>query len=47
MNLIRDKSKSSYCHITCATNTENIRFVFNSIKHTLMKETVSDLGMQI
>jgi guanine nucleotide-binding protein subunit alpha len=47
MDLIRDKNKTSYSHITCATNTENIRFVFNSIKHSLLKSSVNDMGIDL
>jgi len=32
----KDKSKIIYPHVTCATDTENIRFVLNSVKETIL-----------
>jgi hypothetical protein len=31
-----DPKKSIYSYFTCATDTENIRFVFESVKHTIL-----------
>jgi hypothetical protein len=32
-----DPEKSIFSHFTCATDTENIRFVFESVKHTILQ----------
>ena len=34
-----------YSHFTCATDTENIRFVFDSVKDTLIAETISKISL--
>lgn len=37
--------KHVYSHFTCATDTENIKFVFNSVKHTILMENIDDCGI--
>ena len=34
-----------YSHFTCATDTENIRFVFDSVKDTLISEAISKISL--
>jgi len=36
-----------YLHITCATNTENIEFVFKSVQHIFISGTLSESGFQM
>ena len=31
------EDKQIFSHFTCATDTENIRFVFESVKHTILQ----------
>lgn len=35
-----DRQKLLYSHFTCATDTENIRFVFRAVKHTLLQNNL-------
>merc|ERR1712137_1092587 len=43
--LRKKKNKNVYTHVTCATDTENIRFVFEAVKDTVLQSTLmqSDL----
>jgi len=43
--LNRNQNKLVYVHVTCATNTDNIRFVFNAVKDIIIRESLlnSDL----
>ncbi|XP_038130847.1 guanine nucleotide-binding protein subunit alpha-14-like [Cyprinodon tularosa] len=41
----KDKDKPLYTHFTCATDTENIRFVFASVKDTILKEHLKIYGL--
>ncbi|KAA0716508.1 Guanine nucleotide-binding protein G(q) subunit alpha [Triplophysa tibetana] len=36
-----DTQKPIYAHFTCATDTENIRFVFSAVKDTILKHNLS------
>ncbi|XP_030625983.1 guanine nucleotide-binding protein subunit alpha-14-like [Chanos chanos] len=36
-----DTKKPIYAHFTCATDTENIRFVFDAVKHTILRNTLN------
>ncbi|XP_051552139.1 guanine nucleotide-binding protein subunit alpha-14-like isoform X1 [Myxocyprinus asiaticus] len=36
-----DTQKQIYAHFTCATDTENIRFVFEAVKHTILRNNLS------
>ena len=38
--------KSIYFHYTCATDTENIRFVFAAVKDTIMANNLRDLNFE-
>ncbi|KAL2100371.1 hypothetical protein ACEWY4_004765 [Coilia grayii] len=35
-----DRQKFIYSHFTCATDTENIRFVFDAVKHTILRNNL-------
>jgi len=37
-------TKTIYCHVTNATDTENIRFVFNSLKDSIVKDNFNKAG---
>jgi len=39
------RTGTAYTHYTCALNTKNIEFVIKSIKDTLLKDTLKDLGV--
>jgi len=36
--------RNLYTHLTCATNTENIRFVFSAVKDMLLSENLHRAG---
>ncbi|XP_054629033.1 guanine nucleotide-binding protein subunit alpha-14-like [Dunckerocampus dactyliophorus] len=40
-----DKDKTLYPHFTCATDTENIRFVFVAIKDTILRHNLKDFNL--
>eukprot|EP01102_Stenamoeba_stenopodia_P002057 TRINITY_DN11828_c0_g1_i1.p1 TRINITY_DN11828_c0_g1~~TRINITY_DN11828_c0_g1_i1.p1 ORF type:complete len:355 (-),score=96.66 TRINITY_DN11828_c0_g1_i1:128-1192(-) len=45
VNLNRDPSKKQiYTHITCATDTENVKFVFNSVKDIFLQQGLQTTG---
>lgn len=37
--------KSIYFHFTCATDTENIKFVFDSVTDVIIKSNLADCGL--
>ncbi len=39
------KLKQIYYHFTCATDTENIQFVFNSVTDVIIKNNLKDCGL--
>ena len=39
------KSKQIYFHFTCATDTENIQFVFSSVTDVIIKNNLKDCGL--
>jgi len=43
-SLNRSPGKEIYTHITCATNTDNVEHVFNSVKKSLIKNSLRDGG---
>jgi len=45
VTLNRNKAKQIYPHVTCATNTDNVRHVFNAVKDIIIRESLlsSDL----
>ena len=34
-----------FLHLTCATDTENIRRVFENVKSTVLQKNISDLNL--
>jgi guanine nucleotide-binding protein G(i) subunit alpha len=40
----KNPTKQIYLHITCATDTENIRFVFNAVRDILLQKAMNDTG---
>lgn len=38
-------TKQVYTHITCATNTENVQHVFNSVEDTIIKQSLREGGL--
>jgi arabinogalactan endo-1,4-beta-galactosidase len=39
------KDKHIYAHITTATDTDNIRFVFDAIQHIIIREAISQIQL--
>lgn len=46
VQLHKGRHKPLYTHFTCATDTENIRVVFNSVKDTIFLENMSFLNLE-
>lgn len=44
LNMRRDV-KEIYSHMTCATDTENVKFVFNAVTDIIIKENLKDCGL--
>jgi GTPase SAR1 family protein len=44
-SLNRNDSKEIYAHITCATNTDNIKFVFDTVKEVVMRASLAKSGI--
>jgi len=40
-----DPNKMIFPHVTCATNTENVRLVFDSVRATILSTTLKDLAL--
>ncbi|KAA8592186.1 hypothetical protein FQN60_017641 [Etheostoma spectabile] len=40
-----DKGKTMYPHFTCATDTENIRFVFVAVKDTILRHNLKEFNL--
>ncbi|KAJ8262814.1 hypothetical protein COCON_G00152710 [Conger conger] len=40
-----DKEKTLYSHFTCATDTENIRFVFVAVKDTILRHNLKEFNL--
>ncbi|XP_036382408.1 guanine nucleotide-binding protein subunit alpha-14-like [Megalops cyprinoides] len=40
-----DKEKTLYSHFTCATDTENIRFVFAAVKDTILRHNLKEFNL--
>lgn len=38
-------AKQLYFHLTCATDTENVKFVFNAARSIILKTTLQNLSM--
>jgi len=46
LDLNSDPDKTIYSHFTCATDTENIRFVFSAVKDTIIQRSMHDLNLE-
>ncbi len=42
----RDKTRPLFHHFTTAVDTENIRFVFQAVKNTILRTHLEDLTLQ-
>ncbi len=40
----QNPDRSIYFHVTCATDTENVSFVFNSCKDVILQNNLKDSG---
>ncbi|XP_059402421.1 guanine nucleotide-binding protein G(q) subunit alpha-like [Carassius carassius] len=45
LDLNPDSEKTIYSHFTCATDTENIRFVFAAVKDTILQLTLKEYNL--
>ena len=45
LNRNENPDKSVYCHVTDATNTENIAFVWRAAKHIILEQSLNRSGM--
>lgn len=45
VDLNPDPEKVIYSHITCATDTENIRFVFAAVKDTILQLNLKEYNL--
>ena len=41
----RKGEKEIYCHFTCATDTNNIQFVFDAVTDVIIKNNLKDCGL--
>eukprot|EP00029_Vermamoeba_vermiformis_P014584 TRINITY_DN9698_c0_g1_i1.p1 TRINITY_DN9698_c0_g1~~TRINITY_DN9698_c0_g1_i1.p1 ORF type:complete len:357 (+),score=105.17 TRINITY_DN9698_c0_g1_i1:42-1112(+) len=41
----KDMKKIIYCHITCATDTNNVKVVFEAVKDTVLQKALKDSGL--
>jgi len=44
-NVLIDPAKQLYFNLTCATDTENVKFVFNAARRIILKSTLLNLSM--
>jgi len=35
-----------YCHITCATDADNVKFTFNAVRQTIIDASLAKSGLQ-
>lgn len=42
---MRKDAKEIYGHMTCATDTQNVKFVFDAVTDIIIKETLKDCGL--
>lgn len=45
LNLRRDKDKDIYVHVTCATNDDNVHFVFDSVRDIVVQKALKKSGL--
>jgi hypothetical protein len=43
--LNRNPDKQIFAHITCATDTDNIRFVFNAVREIVLRQSLMKSGV--
>jgi len=43
---MKNKDKTVYTHVTCATDTSNVKFVFNAVINMIIEQTIKDSGLQ-
>lgn len=43
LNGSRYEPRPIYAHFTCATDTKNIKFVFDSVKHAILQENINEI----
>jgi len=41
----RNKSKTIYTHVTCATDTNNVHAVFNAVKDIIIRQSLNEAGL--
>ena len=41
----RKDTKEIYSHFTCATDTENVQFVFDAVTDVIIKNNLKDCGL--
>ena len=44
-SLNRNPSKEIYTHFTCATDTSNVQFVFDSVTDVIIKDQLREVGL--
>ena len=44
VSLNEQPRKQIYPHVTCATDTANIRFVFSAVKDIILRQIIEDSG---
>lgn len=42
---MRKDVKEIYSHMTCATDTQNVKFVFDAVTDVIIKENLKDCGL--
>ncbi|XP_038597288.1 guanine nucleotide-binding protein G(t) subunit alpha-3 [Tachyglossus aculeatus] len=42
---LKKEDKEIYCHMTCATDTQNVKFVFDAVTDIIIKENLKDCGL--
>ena len=40
-----DASSQVYVHVTCATDTANVRVIFNAVKDTIIRKSLAEGGL--
>jgi len=41
----KSTTKEVYCHQTCATDTNNVQFVFDAVTDVIIKNNLKDCGL--
>merc|ERR1711920_273703 len=45
LSRVKNKNKTVYTHVTCATDTNNVKFVFNAVISLILERTLKESGM--